>query len=469
MLDLVTLHTGTAQHDFNETPIEVASIKYFHDEAGNWFAETELGAQYIHPSVESFQAQVTSAIRNAPPNPRLCSPTIPPGAPGGGTELLNEAWDYTTDNESTPGNYTWSERDTNPDGHGLDASAPVGTASSVYRYSARMPCSAGSTLRLTGSIIRAVGGGGGASFGSKEHRVYWYATLGAVNEFDSDILGSVSCSGSTAAAFDYSIVVPVGATYFRLRQDRISHQDNVTVTVTDDDVTPGTPGSPGGGLEELTGTSTFAARCGHKHHVLRTTSPQATDDLEHGFPAGTAWMLVDDVDNPTTVFAIWRSIDDTNGAAVWFQEYPETTGATSGVVVDHGAMGADEEFDFTDGSDHEGILDEALTVTLTGATDGEAAWLTLALTDDGSGPYTLTWPAEVVWPGGVEPDPPAAGEALIVSLFSYDGGTNWYGAFPGAGGGSASGRWELVVSGTAPPVAVTNEAEDDFLYALVED
>lgn len=72
VLDLVTLHTGTAQHDFNETPIEVASIRYYHDEAGNWFAESELGAQYIPPQIERWQRDITSTIRSIP-TVKLCA------------------------------------------------------------------------------------------------------------------------------------------------------------------------------------------------------------------------------------------------------------------------------------------------------------------------------------------------------------------------------------------------------------
>lgn len=30
-----------------------------------------------------------------------------------------------------------------------------------------------------------------------------------------------------------------------------------------------------------------------------------------------------------------------------------------------------------------------------------------------------------------------------------------------------AGRWEVVVSGTAPPVATTNEAEDDWVYGWI--
>jgi len=34
---------------------------------------------------------------------------------------------------------------------------------------------------------------------------------------------------------------------------------------------------------------------------------------------------------------------------------------------------------------------------------------------------------------------------------------------------AAAGRWEVVVSGSAPPVAVSTPADDDWVYAWVED
>jgi hypothetical protein len=35
--------------------------------------------------------------------------------------------------------------------------------------------------------------------------------------------------------------------------------------------------------------------------------------------------------------------------------------------------------------------------------------------------------------------------------------------------GGGSGHWEVIIDGTAPPVAVTNEAEDDWLYGFLPD
>jgi len=74
VLDLVTLHTGSDEHDFTNQPIEVAAIRYHADAAGNWFAETQLGAQYMNPSVERFQAAISSTIRSIP-TVQLCRDT----------------------------------------------------------------------------------------------------------------------------------------------------------------------------------------------------------------------------------------------------------------------------------------------------------------------------------------------------------------------------------------------------------
>ena len=124
------------------------------------------------------------------------------------------------------------------------------------------------------------------------------------------------------------------------------------------------------------------------------------------------------------------------------------SGTTTSTVVDHGSMGSTEEFDAV-AHDHEGVQDDNLTVTLTGATAGEAAWMTLVLTQDGTGGNTLTLPASVVNASDVESAWNDTADAVnILSLFSYDGGTTWYGFLAGGSGSSepteSSPRWLLV-------------------------
>jgi hypothetical protein len=114
----------------------------------------------------------------------------------------------------------------------------------------------------------------------------------------------------------------------------------------------------------------------------------------------------------------------------------DATDVTSTVVA-HGTVGAAEDFDFTDGTDHEGTLDQNLTVTLSGATNGEAAWMTLKLTQDGTGTNTIDLPASVVNASDVEGAFDTAANAVnVISVFTYDGGSTWY-AFLAGGSGAA--------------------------------
>ena len=69
------------------------------------------------------------------------------------------------------------------------------------------------------------------------------------------------------------------------------------------------------------------------------------------------------------------------------------------------------------------------TFTLAGATSGVPAGLTLLLRQDGTGSRTVTWPGSVTWLSGAVPVLHAAASSVdVVSLFTLDGGTTWYGA-----------------------------------------
>lgn len=53
------------------------------------------------------------------------------------------------------------------------------------------------------------------------------------------------------------------------------------------------------------------------------------------------------------------------------------------------------------------------------------------LTQDGTGSRTASWPGSIKWTGGAKPTiTTAAGSIDVVSLFTPDGGTTWYGYRP---------------------------------------
>lgn len=60
--DLVTVHTGTSDYDYNEQPIEVAAVRWYL-EGADWVAEVEVGATYINPADDRFARSISTTIQ----------------------------------------------------------------------------------------------------------------------------------------------------------------------------------------------------------------------------------------------------------------------------------------------------------------------------------------------------------------------------------------------------------------------
>lgn len=167
-------------------------------------------------------------------------------------------------------------------------------------------------------------------------------------------------------------------------------------------------------------------------------------------------------------------------------------------VVPHGNMGTTETVDPDAGNIHTGTLNANCVVTLSAPTRQTAIGLELRVAQDGSGGHTLSFDGSVTITGDIDPTASLASALWIETL---DGGTTWVGWVIGGGGSSvgdlddltdvtiatptegdtlryrsgmwvnegfpAAARWELVVTGSAPPVAMTTDDETDFLYAEV--
>ena len=74
------------------------------------------------------------------------------------------------------------------------------------------------------------------------------------------------------------------------------------------------------------------------------------------------------------------------------------------------------------------------TITLTSPTSGVMCSLTLLVFQDGTGSRTITWPASVKWGNAGAPTlTTTASKMDMISLFTVDGGTNWYGALGAKG------------------------------------
>ena len=84
--------------------------------------------------------------------------------------------------------------------------------------------------------------------------------------------------------------------------------------------------------------------------------------------------------------------------------------------------------DLANGSVQDITLTANCTITLTGTVTGSSCSVTLLLRQDGTGSRTVTWPGSVSWLGGSAPTLQTAASALdVVTLFTVNNGTTWYG------------------------------------------
>ena len=89
--------------------------------------------------------------------------------------------------------------------------------------------------------------------------------------------------------------------------------------------------------------------------------------------------------------------------------------------------------DLVNGTVHALTLDENCTLTFSNpAATGRASSFTLILTQDSTGSRTVTWPVSVDWAAATAPTLTTAAAGVdILTFFTIDGGTTWYGFVAG--------------------------------------
>lgn len=101
---------------------------------------------------------------------------------------------------------------------------------------------------------------------------------------------------------------------------------------------------------------------------------------------------------------------------------------------DAGNSGAAISLNLTNGNVQKLTLTANTTITLTSPGTGVMRSLTLLVFQDGTGSRTITWPGSVKWGNAGAPVlTTTASKMDMVSLFTVDGGTNWYGALGAKG------------------------------------
>lgn len=166
----------------------------------------------------------------------------------------------------------------------------------------------------------------------------------------------------------------------------------------------------------------------------------------------------DDSGNPIVIDKVL--VTDGARGFTW-EDYgvPGLTDIVTGLQA-HGNLGATETFSADIGT-HTGTLNADCTFTLTDFQAGESRAMALWLTQDGTGGWTITLPAEIVNAADLEASQDTTADSTsILVLWSVDGGTNIIGAWWG-GGGSA-----LTVENEGTPLA-TDADTLDFVGPLV--
>lgn len=94
--------------------------------------------------------------------------------------------------------------------------------------------------------------------------------------------------------------------------------------------------------------------------------------------------------------------------------------------VDNGNSGAADTIDWGEGNKQKSTLTDNVTYTFTDP-DGPCS-LIFRLIQDAGGTNTVTWPAEVLWSGGLAPVITATGDAVDIVAFYFDDDGNYNGS-----------------------------------------
>lgn len=353
--DLVTVHTGTAEHDYNEQPIEVAALRLFLRD-GNWVWAADLGAQYTDSRSASASAQAAISSIILPSPLQLCQATLmtepsswvpgdilivdvahghnsTPGLDGGITPIglgggqptgplgRRAGFRVLQDGDTTLGTYTGH---TNLSiawvilrgQHAVDAIGKIngsGGNATFIRYFAL-------TAPLDGANSRVIIAGHHANAGAVITPPTGFTELA-----DGNIFGpphGMHISDVEVASFAQTDVAAagVGNGYQSVSIEVIAASAGSLEVVASgyaqsDDLLPiqSAPATAieGDGRVELVGTSVKAKRCDDTEHwhEVGSGSPGASDDVTEGFRTGTLWINDDG--------EAWLCTDNTDGAAVW--------------------------------------------------------------------------------------------------------------------------------------------------------
>jgi hypothetical protein len=312
--DIATIHTvppsgASGEHDFTNFAIEVAAIKVEHDDAGNWFAVNELGAQYLSAQLSALEVPSSKIIhqielcRPLPSDTVLIGPlTFEDLSLGSGGTPVDPDVIYpgrtATWPEGTPA--AWS--DTNPVGQGGSGKCIVWGGAFGTGSSTASPA----IIAVEGEVYRWNGWGWlGLAAGPEDlTEVRFYDSASALISSHT-FLSAIPVGVWTERTIE--VTAPANTAFMQMSVLVVSNNSGAYDTMT---VTGVAPAGVGDGHAALIGTSIRAKRCDDTEHYHTTGDPTVNDDTTRGFRNGTMWI------NETTG-SMFLLLDNTDGAADW--------------------------------------------------------------------------------------------------------------------------------------------------------
>lgn len=422
--DIVTLHTGSGQHDYNAVDQTVIAFRVVLDEASVDTTD-DTAARSLH-IVPELNHQHIRGFANELGNPGFCCGPSPaaPTTPEGLT-----TWEH----------WTWDDGNNDAIAHPASGSTNAfngGTVScgtpSILAYGLTGPrcwiqantgqqsgyvtVTAGTSYRVT-----AVHGPYSPTY---RLRLEWSTSGGAFISYDT-LFNTASPTVWTTSTV--TATAPPTAARLRIVKDDGS---GTAVAVRFDDVliqAVGAAATAGDAHPDIVGTRTGSYQnFDHSQIVRRSTIPTVSDDIDSGYVVNTIWV-------DTTTGRAWVLNSSTADAAEWVELAPD----------DALALALDDLTDVDAATPSDG---DVLTWD-----NASSMWINLAPASGASALDDLT---DVTVPT------PSTGEVLTWNGSAWVNGTL---PSPGAGAG------ELLISDTPSTPLVfadilQNEAQDDFLY-----
>jgi hypothetical protein len=196
-------------------------------------------------------------------------------------------------------------------------------------------------------------------------------------------------------------------------------------------------------------------------YIVDASPYRASDFDEDAEVLGAVVFVIDGTANAGTGWAVTNDTVPTvdTDAIDWAAFGGGTSSANDTSLSTVASAGGTETLDVSVARTHDVTLDADCTFTFTGAVTAEAWYFTLVLRQDGTGGWDATWPGSVVWPGGVAPTLDTTASTLeVLTFFTLDGGTTWYGFQSGGGAAAATTRWEPVIfeTGGTPDIVYSD-------------